>query len=36
MFGVGAPTARHIIVASLPSKTVTFCGACSNMGVEAI
>lgn len=35
MFGVGAPTARQIIVASLPSKTVTFCGGCSMIGVDA-
>lgn len=35
MFGVGAPTALQIIVASLPSKAVTFCGGCSIIGVDA-
>lgn len=35
IFGAGAPTARHTIVASLPSKTVTFFGDCSMTGVDA-
>lgn len=35
MFGVGAPAARHIRVASLPSKTVTLFGGVSITGVDA-
>jgi len=35
IFGVGAPTALQIIVASFPSKTVTFCGGSSIIGVDA-
>lgn len=35
IFGFGAPAARQIIVASLPSKTVTFFGVCSIIGVDA-
>lgn len=35
MFGSGAPTARQTIVASFPSKTVTFFGDCSMIGVDA-
>lgn len=34
--GVGAPTARQMIVASFPSKTVTFFGGCSSTGFEAL
>lgn len=33
--GTGAPAAPQNNVASLPSKTVTFWGGVSNMGVEA-
>lgn len=32
---MGAPTALHVIVASFPSKTVTFWGAVSMTGIEA-
>lgn len=34
-FGCGAPTARHTIVASFPSRMVTFFGDCSMIGVDA-
>lgn len=36
MFGVGAPTARQCIVASLPSRTVWFVGLISRIGTDAV
>lgn len=36
VFGIGAPTARQTIVASLPSKTVRLRGPVSIIGVEAV
>jgi hypothetical protein len=36
MFGVGAPAARQVIVASFPSSTVAFCGGISITGTAAV
>jgi hypothetical protein len=36
MLGVGAPTARQVMVASLPSRTVTFWGGNSITGMAAV
>lgn len=36
MLGFGAPTARQVMVASLPSNAVTFCGGCSKTGAVAL